>query len=141
MKTAKIKTAKLGNVEATGKTMMEAKQNLQASIEWLAAHSCNQFVECRFGLVGILNAHENGWQYVIVSQDDIAHDRRIHSSCSFGRICWTDALSEMRNAMCQRGWNETVNDAAHVEASQCLPEKKKELARLFAYYRQCNAQG
>jgi len=131
----KLKTAKLGVIECTAPTMKAAKASLATSLEWLASNEGNLKTECRFGLVGILAPIASGWLYRIIDQDHINQSKDVSYCCMMGRVDYRDALSEMRNAMCQRAWNQSVDDDAHIAASNCLESTKRELASLFRHYR------
>lgn len=144
MRKAKKFYATRGHLIAEGATKTEAKQKLEAMIDY-ACRNGTPKIESRYGLIIVVAATSNGWTHTIVDPSDMHHGKERHCNCMYGQGEYTDALISARNHAAQWAWNPSVADDAAFVANAGLTEAKaSELTSWIAWQRRyaaAKAQG
>ncbi|WP_439398578.1 hypothetical protein ACRQ5Q_14755 [Bradyrhizobium sp. PMVTL-01] len=106
------KTVKRDWCHGEGKTVAEAKADLEKKVDWACSASALH-VEKRFESVLVVAATPTGWTVQLVRPDEMANGSTHHSSCSYGMDKTFDhVLSAARMWAAQNAWSKDVDSDA-----------------------------
>lgn len=134
-------TVTRGNVDGRGTTKSAAKADLDKHVDFLCQHgNGGATLECRYGLLIVVAAYSEGFQYTIIDPSTLTHGKVFWSSCTFFADDTAEALNDARFAACQRAWALDVpDDAAFVALSGCSINKQRDLLHVIDHWRTAKA--
>ena len=110
MRKTTTKTVKRGWCYGEGKTVAEAKANLEKQIDW-ACNASALHVERRYDSIIVLAATPLGWTVQMVRPDEMANGSSHHSSSAYGMDkTFEHVLASARLWAAQNAWSKDIDN-------------------------------